>query len=227
MEVRANFNKKISDLQDNLLALASMVDKAVRHSIQALKTRSHVLAEDVIKQDREINQQRYQLEEEAMLLLATQQPVVSRDLRLTAAVMHIAGELERMGDYAKGIARISEMMAGNPPALAMVNLEKMAEKTGLMLSNALDAFLAGDSARAEAIAQQDDEVDDLYNEVYRNLLELMFADNSKVDLATLMLWAAHNVERLGDRITNICERIIFVETGRIGDIEGSHRGEKE
>lgn len=225
MENRGSFNKKLSDLQDHLLRLASMVDKAVRHSIQALKNRSHVLAQEVIKQDQEINQQRYQLEEEAMLLLATQQPIVSRDLRLTAAVMHIAGELERMGDYAKGIARISGMMAGNPPAMAMVNLEIMAEKTGLMLNNALDAFLAGDAARAEAIAQNDDEVDSLYNAVYRNLLELMLTDNSQVDLATLMLWAAHNVERLGDRVTNICERIIFVETGRIGDINGTHVSE--
>lgn len=225
MENRGSFNKKLSDLQDHLLLLASMVDKAVRHSILALRDRSHVLAQEVIRQDQEINQQRYQLEEEAMLLLATQQPIVSRDLRLTAAVMHIAGELERMGDYAKGIARISGMMAGNPPAMAMVNLEKMSQKTGFMLSNALDAFLAGDAARAEAVAQEDDEVDNLYNTVYRNLLDLMLSDNSQVDLATLMLWAAHNVERLGDRVTNICERIIFVETGRIGDINTNHPSE--
>lgn len=222
MDVRVNFNRQLSDLQDNLLNLASMVDKAMRQAIQALKLRSHVLAEEVIRQDREINRQRYQLEEGAMLLLATQQPIVSRDLRLTAAVMHIAGELERMGDYAKGIARISDMMAGNPPPLAMVNLERMAEKAGLMLHGALDAFLVGDAVKAEAVARQDDEVDELYNVVYRNLLELMFADNSQVDLATMMLWAAHNVERLGDRVTNICERIIFVETGRIGDTQGSH-----
>jgi len=222
MEARASFNRQISDLQDNLLSLASMVDKAVRHSVQALKLRSHVLAREVIQQDLEINRQRYQLEEEAMLLLATQQPIVSRDLRLTAAVMHIAGELERMGDYAKGIARISEMMAGNPPPLALINLEKMADKTGLMLHASLDAFLKGDVAQAEAVAQQDDEVDDLYNATYQNLLELMFADNSQVDLATLMLWAAHNVERLGDRVTNICERVIFVETGRMGDTVSVH-----
>jgi phosphate transport system protein len=217
MEIRVNFNKKKSDLQDHLLGLASMVDKAVRHSIQALKNRSYVLAQEVIRQDQEINQQRYQLEEEAMILLATQQPVLSRDLRLVAAVMHIAGELERMGDYAKGIAKISGMMTGNPPPLAMVNLERMAEKTGIMLHQALDAFLTEDAVRAEAVAQQDDEIDSLYNGTYRYLLELMLKDSNQVDLATLMLWAAHNMERVGDRITNICERIIFVETGRIGD----------
>ena len=221
MENRGSFNKKLSDLQDHLLGLASMVDKAMRHAVQALKMRSHVLAQEVIRQDQEINQRRYQLEEEAMLLLATQQPVVSRDLRLIAAVLHIAGELERMGDYAKGIARISGMMAGNPPATALVNLEKMAQITGLMLTHALDAILAGDAARAVVVAKQDDQVDTLYNSIYRNLLELMFADNSQVDLATLMLWAAHNVERMGDRVTNICERIIFVETGQIGDINGT------
>ncbi|MEI6046810.1 MAG: phosphate signaling complex protein PhoU [Chloroflexota bacterium] len=221
MEIRTTFNKKLSDLQDHLLGLASMVDKSLRHSVHALKSRSHIMAQEVIKQDQEINRQRYQLEEEAMLLLATQQPVLSRDLRLIAAVLHIAGELERMGDYAKGIARISGMMAGNPPPLAMVNLEKMAEKTGIMLNHALDAFLAGDAIRAQAVAQEDDEVDSLYNAIYRHLLDLMFADNSQVDLATLMLWAAHNVERLGDRVTNICERIIFVETGQIGESSNS------
>ncbi len=225
MEVRGNFNKKLSDLQDNLLNLASMVDKAVLHAMQALKQRSHVLAAEVIRQDREINRQRYQLEEDAMLLLATQQPIVSRDLRLTAAVMHIAGELERMGDYAKGIARISETMVGNPPQVAMVKLERMADITGHMLHDALDAFLTADAKKAEAVAHQDDEVDDLYNQVYRNLLDLMFADNSTVDLATMMLWAAHNIERLGDRVTNICERVIFVETGRIGDSSGSHNAD--
>jgi phosphate transport system protein len=122
-----------------------------------------------------------------------------------------------MGDYAKGIAKISEMMAGNPPAEAMVNLEKMSEKTGSMLHQALDAFVTRNAASAEAVAQEDDEVDRLYNATYQHLLGVMLSDNRQVDLATLMLWATHNVERLGDRVTNICERIIFVETGRIGE----------
>jgi phosphate transport system protein len=217
MEFRSNLSQKEADLQDHLLALASRVDKAVCHSVQALKTRSHLLAQEVIRQDQEINQHRYQIEEEALLLLATQQPIFSRDLRLIAAVMHIAGELERMGDYAKGIAKISEMMAGNPPAEAMVNLEKMSEKTGSMLHQALDAFVTRNAASAEAVAQEDDEVDRLYNATYQHLLGVMLSDNRQVDLATLMLWATHNVERLGDRVTNICERIIFVETGRIGE----------
>ncbi len=214
-ENRNHYLKQLSDLKDSLLDLASMVETAMHLSMAALKTRDHRMAEKVIQADAKINAKRYEVEEEAMTMLATQQPVLSRDLRLVAAVMHTAGELERMGDYAKGIARISENMAGTPPTGSVVLLDKMMTICTDMLNQALESFVLGDPKLAKYVARRDDEVDLLYNQAYRDLLNLMLADNKIIDLATMMLWAIHNVERLGDRITNICERIIFVETGQV------------
>ena len=214
-ENRARFRKSLSDLQDSLIDMASMVDKALHLSLYIMKTRDHRQAESLIRADSDINTKRYELEEEAMRLLATQQPVLSRDLRLVAAVMHIAGELERMGDYAKGLARISEKMEGLAPTSALVLMDKMMQISREMLNQSIDAFLKGDIELAREIIRRDDEIDVLYNEAYHDLLKRMMEDNRVVDLATYMLWAIHNVERMGDRITNICERIIFVETGQI------------
>ncbi len=215
IENRAHYLKSLSDLKDSLLDLASMVDKAMHLSIFVLKSRDHRQAERVILSDSKINAKRYELEDEALEMLATQQPVLSRDLRLVAAVMHIAGELERMGDYAKGLARISEMMAGIPPTSSLVTIDKMMQISRDMLNQALDAFVRGDVELARKVIARDDEVDALYNQAYKELLALMLNDNQVVDLATMMLWAIHNVERLGDRVTNICERIVFVETGQV------------
>ncbi|MEI7556059.1 phosphate signaling complex protein PhoU [Candidatus Chlorohelix sp.] len=214
-ENRARFRKSLSDLQDSLIDMASMVDKAMHLSLYIMKTRDHRQAESLIRADSDINTKRYELEEEAMRLLATQQPVLSRDLRLVAAVMHIAGELERMGDYAKGLARISEKMEGLAPTSALVLMDKMMQISREMLNQSIDAFLKGDIELARELIRRDDEIDVLYNEAYHDLLKRMMEDNRVVDLATYMLWAIHNVERMGDRITNICERIIFVETGQI------------
>jgi len=214
-ENRARFRKSLSDLQDSLIDMASMVDKALHLSLYIMKTRDHRQAESLIRADSDINTKRYELEEEAMRLLATQQPVLSRDLRLVAAVMHIAGELERMGDYAKGLARISEKMEGLAPTSALVLMDKMMQISREMLNQSIDAFLKGDIELARELIRRDDEIDVLYNEAYHDLLKRMMEDNRVVDLATYMLWAIHNVERMGDRITNICERIIFVETGQI------------
>jgi phosphate transport system protein len=212
---RAHYLKSLSTLQDNLLDMASMVDKAMHLSIYILKTRDHRQAEILIQADKEINKKRYELEEEALGVLATQQPVLSRDLRLVAAIMHTAGELERMGDYAKGLARITERMEGTPPQSSIVAIDKMMHITRDMLKQALDAFVQNDAHLAREVINRDDEVDQLYNQAYKDLLSIMLANNSIVDLATLMLWAIHNVERLADRVTNICERIIFVETGQV------------
>jgi phosphate transport system protein len=212
---RAHYLKNLSDLKDSLLDLASMVDKAMHLSIFVMKSRDHRQAERIILADSKINAKRYELEDEALAMLATQQPVLSRDLRLVAAVMHIAGELERMGDYAKGLARISEMMAGIPPTSSLVTIDKMMQISRDMLNQALDAFVRGDVELARKVIARDDEVDVLYNQAYKELLALMLNDNQVVDLATMLLWAIHNVERLGDRVTNICERIVFVETGQV------------
>lgn len=221
---RGHLDRQLGNLENGLLDLASMVEKAINFAIHALKSRDHRQSQNVITTDQVINERRYQIEYEALSLLALQQPVVSRDLRYTAAVMHIASELERMGDYAKGIARISDQLAGTPPVSIVLDLEQMSRLAGKMLRSAMDAFIAHSAIEAEKVAHADDELDELYNQVYKNLLGMMFADNSQVDLATLLLWAAHNLERMGDRVTNICERVIFVETGIMGDSPGHHVG---
>lgn len=212
----------LAGLESDLLDLASMVEQSLNWAIAALKNRDHRQAQQVILADRQINTSRYEIENQALLLLTQQHPIVSRDLRYIAAVINIAGELERMGDYAKGIARISDKLTGQPPAKVLVHLEQMAKHSNQMLHAAMDAFIECDVEQADGIAREDDVLDDLYEQVYHELLAWMFADNSTVDLATLLLWSAHNIERIGDRVTNICERIRFVETGVISDSAGSH-----
>jgi len=214
---RPHYNKVLSELKDSLLDLASMVDKAMHISAYILKVHDYHQAEKLILADQKINARRYELEEEALAILSTQQPVMTKDLRLVAAVLHIAGELERMGDYAKGLARISESMATLPPTEIMIKMDRMLQICREMLNRSLDAFIQNDVKLAAEIAQRDDEVDELYNQVYRDLLSLMMTVPGSVDLATPLMWAVHNIERMGDRITNICERIIFVETGRMQD----------
>jgi phosphate transport system protein len=221
---RQHLDKQLNKLETALLDLASMVEKAITFALMALKNRDYRQAQNVIASDRIINEHRYQLEYEALSLLALQQPVVTRDLRYIAAVMHIAGELERMGDYAKGIARISDQMVGTPPMGIVLKLEQMSRLANQMLRASMDAFIAHNANLAEKVARNDDELDELYNQVYKELLNMMFTDNSLVDLATLLLWAAHNLERMGDRVTNVCERLIFVETGVMGDTPSHQAG---
>ena len=219
---RSRLDNEMNSLETSLLELASRVEKALKYAMSALKSRDHLQAQLVIANDRPINAHRYEVESDAMFLLALHQPVVSRDLRYIAAVMHIAGELERMGDYAKGIARISDSLSGELPLSVLLQLEEMAEQAGHMLRAAMDAFIDRNALAAEQVAAQDDVLDVLYDEVYKQLLALMFSNNSQIDLATALLWAAHNLERIGDRVTNICERIRFVETGIMGDQPGLH-----
>jgi len=217
---RPTFEHSLQQLQDEVLVMGSMVDKALHQAIDALKRRDHRLAKFVIANDREVNRQRFVIEEQALTLFATQQPIVARDLRLLAAILNIISELERMGDHAKGIARINEMMDDQPFIKPLIDLPRMAEKGSQMLNATLDALVHLDAAAAYTIARQDDELDNLYDQIYRELLQIMLHDPQTVNQATYLLWAAHNLERFGDRITNICERIIFVVTGQMTEIEG-------
>ena len=171
---------------------------------------AHIIeAEDVL-----INRKRFDIEEAALLLIATQQPMAS-DLRRLASMVHIVTDLERMGDYAAGIAHICIEIADDPLIKPLIDIPRMAEKAASMLRRALDAFIARDVAAAEEIASEDDEVDALYQQVYRELLMLMLANPRTIDQATHLLWVAHNLERVADRVQNICERVVFVATGRM------------
>ena len=212
--IRVTFDRQLAELRDDVLILGSMVDKAIDRSVEALKRRDRSEAQLIVSDDFKINRKRFEIEEKCMLLLATQQPM-AKDLRVIAAVIHIITDLERMGDHAEGIAKINLMMGDEPLLKPLVDIPKMSEKTRDMLRRTLDAFIAADIEAARTLASEDDEVDELYDRVYRDLLGYMINDPTTIARATHLLWVAHNLERIGDRITNICERIVFMVTGRM------------
>jgi phosphate transport system protein len=219
---RETFDRELQRLQDEILALGSIVENALTESVEVLKRRDFEGSRRLIAQDRLINEKRFAIEADALVLIATQQPMAS-DLRILAAILMLATELERIGDYAKGIARINLMIGEGPLIKPLIDIPRMAEKARAMLHRALDAFIQRDVALARAIPAEDDEVDALYNQVYRELMTFIMADPRNIDQANYLLWVAHNLERAADRVTNICERVIFTVTGKMAemDVEGS------
>lgn len=220
---RETFDQELQRLQDELLILGSMVERAIADSVDALKRRDFQASHRIIARDREINDQRFAIQTDALVLIATQQPMAS-DLRVLAAILDLASELERMGDYAKGIARINLMIGEQPLIKPLIDIPRMAEQACSMLHRALDAFARRDVELARAIPAEDDEVDALYNQVYRELVTYILADPKNIDQANYLLWAAHNLERAADRVTNICERVIFTATGELGELNREGNG---
>ena len=218
--VRADFDRNLKALQDDLITLGSMVEKAITKALHGLKNRDLDASRQVVEDDDIIDERRFQLEEECIDLIATQQPIAI-DLRTLMSVLHIATELERMGDYAEGIAKISIMMGDEPPLKPLIDIPRMAEKATQMLHSSLDALVNRDEAAAIAVCNDDDEVDDLYEQIYRELLTYMIQDPSTIQRATYLLWVAHDLERIADRATNIAERVIFLVTGKLTDINVS------
>lgn len=214
MTTRLAFTQNLRDLQDNMLTVGSMVDKAIARSLEALKTQNVSLAQEVVDGDEAINAVRWEIEENATYLMATQAPMAG-DLRQIFAILHIVTELERMGDYAEGTARLAMRTADEPLLKPLIDLPRMSELARELLGEALDAFVERDAERARQIARRDDEIDQLYEQIYRELLSFMLSDPTTVPKATHLLWVAHNFERMGDRVTNICERIIFAVTGQL------------
>ncbi|MFN2231014.1 MAG: phosphate signaling complex protein PhoU [Anaerolineae bacterium] len=215
---REAFERQIRQLQDDLLVLGSMVERALTEAVRALKYRDHKRSQRLIEDDQIINEKRYAIEAETLALIATQQPMAS-DLRSLAAVLEIATELERIGDYAKGIARIDLMIGEQPLVKPLVDLPRMAECAQSMLHRALDAFVRRDVALAQSIPAEDDQVDRLYEQVYRELISYVLDDRSAIEQSNQLLWAAHNLERAADRVTNICERVVFTCTGRLIEMD--------
>lgn len=209
---RAHFDRQLQGLREGILVLGSMAEKAVSRSVEALRLRDVNLARSVIEDDRKIDDYSYDLEEQALLLTATQQPLAT-DLRTIAASNFIVAELERIGDYAEGIAKITLSVSQDSPVKPLIDIPLMSSIATSMLHRSLTAFIDGDLEACKAIWHQDDEVDTLYNQVYRELLTVMLKDPSTIEGATKLLWAAHNLERIADRVTNICERTAFVITG--------------
>ncbi|HZA23528.1 MAG TPA: phosphate signaling complex protein PhoU [Dehalococcoidia bacterium] len=212
--LRGDLDRQLNQLQQEVVSLAEIVDKATGRAVDALKRRDLAESQQVVREDDYIDQKRYEIEERCIDLIATQQPM-ARDLRTIIALLHITVELERMGDYAEGISKISLMMGEDPPLKPLIDIPRMAERATQMLRDSMDALVSRDVVKANQVLQDDDEVDALYDQVYRELLLFMIQDPHTIQKATYLLWTAHDLERIADRATNIGERVIFLVTGKM------------
>lgn len=217
---RELFERKIKQIQDEILLLGSMVEQATLDSVTSFKERDIQAAETLIEDDQNINDKRFAIENAILILLATQQPL-AHDLRLLAAMLLVANELERMGDYAKGIANNTIRLGINDLPIPYRDIEKMGELAVSMLHRSLSAFIAEDISQAIAIPQEDEAVDALFNKCYRIIVNGMIANPATIDDASLLLWVVHNLERLADRVVNICERTVFIKSGEMMEMDGS------
>jgi phosphate transport system protein len=216
---RETFERQLQMMVDQVLVLGSMVEQAVLDSLDSLKRRDLNAARRIYDADLEINEKRYAIESGCITIIATQQPM-ARDVRFLAAILEIITELERIGDYAKGICKITQIISEEAIDPALIDeLQQMANLGLGMLRRALDAFVAGDADTARGIPMEDSKVDQLYNQIYRKLMQQMAEDISTVDRANHIMWAAHNLERMSDRVTNICERIVYVATGEMRELD--------
>ena len=220
MEIRTVFHKKLREIQDDILFMGSMVGKAIIRSTDSLKNRDLDSAHQLIADDQKINNKRFEIEEKCIELIATQQPMAS-DLRIIIAMLNITTEIERIGDYAVGIARITILIGDEPPLKPLIDIPRMAEQTVDMLRRSLNAFVNRDAETARSISAEDDAIDNLYDQIFRELLTFMAEDPKTITRATRLMWVAHNLERSADRVTNICERVVFIVTGKMEEIGAS------
>jgi phosphate transport system protein len=211
--LRTQFEQHLTELRHDILDLGSRVEQAIRRSMESLRRRDLAVARQVVDGDLEINRRRFDIEDRAVNLIATQQPMAS-DLRTIIAAIHIATEIERIGDHAEGIARIS-LMLGEQSLPPLGRLEEMAEVGIDMMHRGLTAYIDRDVALANAVCDQDDELDALYDGNYAEVIGRMLMEPQSAKVLTYQLWTAHNLERIGDRATNICERVVYLVTGRM------------
>ena len=202
------------------MLLAGFVEKSIHRAVDALKSRDLESSRQVVMDDDYVDQKRFEIEDRCVDLIATQQPM-ARDLRAIIALLHIVVELERMGDYAEGIAKISLAIGDTPLLKPLIDIPSMAEKATAMLRDSIDSLLSRDIVKAHQVCQADDEVDELYDQVYRELLQFMIHDPQTIQRATYLLWVSHDLERIADRATNIAERVIFLVTGKMTEINVS------
>ena len=220
---REAFERELQRLEDEVLVMSSLVEEAITRSVKVLKRRDVVGARRVIDNDLVINRKRFDIEADCMVAIATQQPMAS-DLRILAAMLHIITELERIGDYAKGVARISLMIGEEPLLKPLIDIPRMALQASAMLHQSRQAFVKRDVDLARAIPDQDDEIDGLYNQVYRELMTYVMSDPRHIEQVNYLLWVAHNLERSADRVTNICERVVFAVTGELVELNSDTAG---
>lgn len=217
---RETLDREIHQLQDEMLVLGSMVEQSMLDAVDALKRRDIAASRRIYAADRQINERRFAIENATLIIIATQQPM-AHDLRVLAAILEITNELERMGDYAKGIAKISVLLGDTSIDIPNREFTRMAEQTVSMLHRALASFIAEDVEAARSLPGEDDLVDEFYNKIYHILAKAMLANPEIIDHANYLMWAAHNLERMADRVTNICERTVFVATGEMIEIKSS------
>jgi len=215
--LRSALDREVSEINDDLLRLQKLVDQAIVRSVDSLTRRDQATAQQVIDEDIQINDLRYKIEEDCLALIATQQPAAS-DLRSIIAAMHMVVEMERMGDHATGIAKTVIRMGDEPLLKPLVDIPRMAELAREMLRQSLAAYNERDAGKARAVAELDDEMDGLYKAVFSELVEIMSRTPNSAARATYLLWCAHNLERIGDRVTNIAERVVFVTTGDLKEL---------
>jgi phosphate transport system protein len=220
LEMRKVFHSGLKEIENDVIAMGSMVENSLKLSVEALRNRDLVLAERIIADDDKVNSKRFDIEERSLFLVATQQPVGS-ELRIIASILNIIWELERIADHAEGIARVTIMIGDEPPLKPLVDIPRMMEKVNNMLRRSLEAFINRDADTARKISTEDDEIDNLYDQIFRELLSFMAEDPRTITRATRLIWGAHNLERSGDRITNICERVVFIVTGKMEEIGAS------
>ena len=220
MRVRAGLDLQLKMLEDDVVVLGGMVEKSIARALDALSRRDLAASEQVVREDDYIDSKRFEIEEKCIDIIATQQPMAG-DLRAVVTILHVIVELERMGDYAEGIARISLLMGNEPTLKPLIDIPRMAEKATTMLHRSLDALVNRDTVTALQVCSQDDDVDALYDQVYRELLLFMIEDPKVIQRATYLLWVAHDVERIADRATNIAERVVYLVTGKMEEINVS------
>lgn len=213
---RADFDRDLRMLQDDILMLGSMVEKAIMTSLDALQRRDLDLSKEIIRGDDHIDNKTFEIEDKCINLIATQQPLAI-DLRIIIAMLHISQELERMGDYAEGIAKISLAMGDEPPLKKLIDIPRMGQKSSNMVRLSLDSLVNRDLVTAQVVLKDDDEIDALYEQVYRELLTFMIEDPKSIRRGTYLMWVAHDLERIADRATNIAERVIYLVTGRLAE----------
>ncbi len=223
---RETFDRQLKQLQEELLLLGSMVEQAMLSAINCLKRHDVTMARKLYNDDNIINEKRYAIENGILILIATQQPI-AHDLRMLAAMLEVITELERMGDYAKGIAKVTIKLGDSNLPIPIREIDRMAEIAISMLSRALNAFITENARVASTIPLEDDQVDSLYNHVHHSLISVMFSNPEMIDQANLLMWVAHNIERMADRVTNICERTVFIATGELLEIDSSDDEEQE
>lgn len=219
MSTRTQFDLQLQEQRDRVVTMASMVDKAIARSLEALRLQNVALADEVQRSDNGINRMQQAGEENAITMIALQGPV-GADVRRVASSMAIFSNLERMGDYAAGIAKIVVETAGEEPIKPLQDIPAMAVIAREMLDAAIVAYINDDIDAARTIAVRDDELDELYDAIVSELMDFMSRDPSTVERATHLLWVAHNLERIGDRVTNICERVVYIVTGEFEELDG-------